>query len=129
MEALGASIIKDLQAPAIVYLRGELGTGKTTLVRGALRAMGYEGPVKSPTFTIVESYSIGSLDIHHFDLYRISDPEELDFIGIREYFSDTSICFFEWPDRGKSVIPAPSIEIQIDHAGDYRKVQTAIHVD
>lgn len=129
MEDLGASLVKNLRAPAIVYLRGELGTGKTTLVRGALRALGHHGLVKSPTFTIVESYSLAQLDIHHFDLYRISDPEELDFIGIREYFSDSSICFFEWPDQGGSVIPAPTIEIQISHAGDQRKVKIATHVD
>ena len=120
MEALGARIIQQLSTPAIVYLSGELGAGKTTLVRGALRSLGYQGLVKSPTFTLVESYSLPAYQIHHFDLYRISDPEELDFIGIREYASESSILFFEWPQKGQNFIPPPSITIELEHAGDAR---------
>ena len=129
MEELGASLIKKIQAPAIIYLRGELGTGKTTLVRGALRAAGHPGLVKSPTFTIVESYHLTHYDIHHFDLYRISDPEELDFIGIREYFGKESIVFFEWPDQGKSMIPPADIEIQLSHADNHRHAEITTHID
>ena len=129
MEELGASLVKKIQAPCTIYLRGELGTGKTTLVRGALRALGYQGLVKSPTFTIVETYHLGQQDIHHFDLYRISDPEELDFIGIREFFGASSIVFFEWPDQGKSMIPAPDIELQLLHSGDNRLVEISTHFD
>ena len=123
MEELGASLVKKIQAPCTIYLRGELGTGKTTLVRGALRALGYQGLVKSPTFTIVETYHLGQQDIHHFDLYRISDPEELDFIGIREFFGASSIVFFEWPDKGKSMIPAPDIELQLTRHQRIRECQ------
>ena len=129
MEELGASLAKKIRAPSIVYLRGDLGTGKTTLVRGALRALGHQGLVKSPTFTIVESYHLPPYDIHHFDLYRISDPEELDYIGIREYFSESSVGFFEWPDQGKSMIPTADIEIQLLHAGDHRNVEITTHID
>ena len=123
MEALGAELVKNLQAPAVVYLRGELGTGKTTLVRGALRALGHQGPVKSPTFTLVESYSLDSLEVHHFDLYRISDPEELQWIGLREYFHHAAIGFIEWPEKGQSGLPPATVEIQIRHAGDDRHVE------
>lgn len=123
MEALGADLAKSLKTPAVVYLRGELGTGKTTLVRGALHALGYKGLVKSPTFTLVESYSLPTHEIHHFDLYRINDAEELECIGIREYFNDASIGFIEWPDNGIAAIPAPTLEIQIHHAGNDRRVE------
>lgn len=123
MEALGAEVAASLQAPAVVYLRGELGTGKTTLVRGALRALGHQGPVKSPTFTLVESYNFPQLEVHHFDLYRISDPEELQCIGMREYFQKTAICFIEWPEKGNTGIPAATLEIQIQHHGDDRHVE------
>ena len=123
MEALGAELVKNLQAPAVVYLRGELGTGKTTLVRGALRALGHRGSVKSPTFTIVESYPLKSLEVHHFDLYRITDPEELQWIGLREYFHNQAIGFIEWPEKGQSGIPPATVEVQIFHAGDHRRVE------
>ena len=112
MEALGAEIITGLKNSTTIYLRGELGTGKTTLVRGALRALGHAGLVKSPTFTLVESYALPQFNIHHFDLYRISDPEELDFIGIREYLAETSLLFFEWPDQGNPFIPPADLENQ-----------------
>jgi tRNA threonylcarbamoyladenosine biosynthesis protein TsaE len=115
MEALGASLVKGLSLPAVVYLRGDLGAGKTTLVRGALRELGYEGLVKSPTFTIVESYELPDLEVHHFDLYRISDPEELDYIGLGEYQTSPGICFFEWPDLGKSMVPPATLEVDITY--------------
>lgn len=123
MEALGAELAATLQTPAVVYLHGELGTGKTTLVRGALRALGHQGSVKSPTFTLVESYKFKQGDVHHFDLYRISDPEELECIGMREYFQEDAICFIEWPDKGRAGIPAATLEIHIQHHGDDREVE------
>lgn len=122
METLGATIMAPLKAPACIYLRGELGAGKTTLVRGALRQQQYSGLVKSPTFTLVESYSLTDFDMHHFDLYRISDPEELDYIGLDEYYTDSSICIFEWPDLGKTMIPKATIEIQIAYHAQGREV-------
>jgi tRNA threonylcarbamoyladenosine biosynthesis protein TsaE len=120
MEDFGGKVLATAQMPAVIYLCGELGTGKTTFVRGALRSLGYQGLVKSPTFTVVESYSLNQRDIHHFDLYRISDPEELDFIGIRDYASSRSILFFEWPEKGQAFIPPATLKISLRHAGSSR---------
>ena len=115
METLGAQVARTLTAPCIVYLRGDLGAGKTTLVRGALRELGHQGHVKSPTFTLVESYSLANLEIHHFDLYRVTDPAELDYIGISEYLHSHSICWFEWPDLGAHMVPKANLEITIHY--------------
>lgn len=125
MEAMGATIAKHLKAstmPAIVYLHGDLGAGKTTLVRGALHELGHRGLVKSPTFTLVETYSLPPYEIYHFDLYRISDPEELDYIGIREFSTEQSLCFIEWPELGKSMVPKPTLEINIEYHAQGRMV-------
>lgn len=127
MEAFGGKLLASVRLPAVIYLYGELGTGKTTFVRGALRALGYQGLVKSPTFTVVESYSVNQHTIHHFDLYRISDPEELDFIGIRDYASDSSITFFEWPEKGQTFIPAATLKITLRHAGTARLAEIESH--
>jgi len=122
MEALGAHLIQPLDKPAIIYLHGDLGAGKTTLVRGALHGLGHEGLVKSPTFTLVETYSLASIEVYHFDLYRISDPEELDYVGIREFCSGSNICFIEWPNLGKPLIPKATMEISIEYIPEGRQV-------
>ncbi|MDW3095333.1 MAG: tRNA (adenosine(37)-N6)-threonylcarbamoyltransferase complex ATPase subunit type 1 TsaE [Gammaproteobacteria bacterium] len=122
MEALGAKLVKDISTPAVIYLHGDLGAGKTTLVRGAVHQLGHQGLVKSPTFTLVETYSFPSLEVYHFDLYRISDPEELEYIGIREFSSGPSICFIEWPNLGKPLIPKATMEISIEYVQQGRQV-------
>jgi len=127
MEEIGATLIKDLATPAIIYLHGDLGAGKTTLVRGALRGLGHEGLVKSPTFTLVETYSFDSLEVYHFDLYRISDPEELDYIGIREFCSGSNICFIEWPNLGKPLVPKATMEISIEYVPEGRQLSIEKH--
>ncbi len=122
MEALGQKLASLCPPGCKLFLQGELGAGKTTLVRGFLRGHGYEGIVKSPTYTLVEPYQLNDLEIYHFDLYRINNPEELESIGIRDYFSGSGICLLEWPEKGATLLGSPDIFIQIQYQDDQRKV-------
>lgn len=122
MMALGASLAQTCQGNEIIYLQGNLGAGKTTLVRGFLRSLGYEGNVKSPTFTLVEPYKIDSKIIYHFDLYRLTDPEELEYIGIRDYFGQNAILLIEWPEYAGDLLPPADIICAIEIIGDEREV-------
>ncbi len=118
-EQYGAALWTILPESGVIFLQGELGAGKTTLVRGFLRAAGFTGAVKSPTFTLVEEYTLNERKIFHFDLYRLSDPEELEWIGIRDYFAENCLCFIEWAERGKNFLPAPDaiISLTVQHLG------------
>jgi tRNA threonylcarbamoyladenosine biosynthesis protein TsaE len=122
MQALGAKLARASQSHGVIYLEGELGTGKTTLVRGLLRGLGHKGAVKSPTFTLVEPYMVNGLPVYHFDLYRLSDPEELEFMGLRDYFSAESLCLIEWPQLGGELLPPADLLIGLEHAGPARDV-------
>ena len=104
--ALGAELASGLEAGMVIYLAGELGAGKTTLARGVLRALGYGGKVKSPTFTLVELYEVSSLYLYHFDFYRFDDPRELADAGLRDYFNPDSVCLVEWPEKAAGLPPA-----------------------
>lgn len=124
---LGAALASRLSAGQCVYLSGDLGAGKTTLVRGLLRALGHGGSVKSPTYTLVEPYEVGGVHIYHFDLYRLGDPEELEMIGIRDYFDGHALCVLEWPERGSGVIPTPdlTVTLAVEKQGRYAKLEWA----
>ena len=121
--AIGARVASCLKGGEIIYLKGELGTGKTTLVRGALNKLGHMGSVKSPTYTIVEPYSIDDHVIYHFDLYRLDDPEELESLGIRDYCDGQSICFFEWPEKGGNLLPNADINLELTYFENTREVE------
>jgi len=115
-EELGRRLAALLHPPCIVYLEGDLGTGKTTLTRGILRGLGYQGPVPSPTFTLLEPYDLGTCRLYHLDLYRLGDPEELEYLGLRDLLDRDSLLFVEWPQRGRGLLPAADLEIHLAYA-------------
>jgi tRNA threonylcarbamoyladenosine biosynthesis protein TsaE len=122
-EALGRLLALNCQPPCIVYLLGDLGAGKTTLARGFLRGVGYQGRVKSPTYTLLEPYDLGVVSCYHFDLYRLSDPGELEFLGIEDLLTHNAYMLIEWPEKGEGGLPAADLMVKIGHLGDSRQVK------
>lgn len=120
--ALGARLA-TLPAGLLVTLQGDLGAGKTTLVRGWLRALGHAGAVKSPTYTLVEPYTVGGADIMHFDLYRLADEEELDGIGFRDYLASGASCLVEWPERAPGALRGAALAVSLAVSGDGRRAR------
>lgn len=118
--ALGARLARTLEGGVTIWLQGDLGAGKTTLVRGLLRALGHAGKVKSPTYTLVEPYVVSGLYLYHFDLYRFVDPEEWDAAGFRDYFNPQSVCLVEWPGKAAGLVPGPDVEILLSPEGSGR---------
>ena len=110
--------------PLIIYLQGELGAGKTTFARGLISAMGHTGKVKSPTFTLVETYDLNQTRLYHFDLYRLNDPQELEYIGVRELVGEQDIiCLIEWPDKGGKQVPMADLVVNLEYQGDRRTLE------
>jgi len=105
---------------ATVFLRGHLGAGKTTFTRGVLSAFGHHSAVKSPTYTLVEPYDFPEGSVYHFDLYRLGEPEELEYMGIRDYFNPNSWCLIEWDERGEGILPAPDLIVNLSKSGTGR---------
>jgi len=123
MLRFGAQLADATDGRGAVLISGDLGAGKTTLCRGLLHHMGHEGSVKSPTFTLVEPYEINGVCVYHFDLYRLSHPDELDYVGIDEYFSDDTLCLVEWPEKADGSLPSHDLELAIDVAGEKRNIR------
>lgn len=122
MVAFGEKLAALAQTGGVIFLHGDLGMGKTTLCRGVLHGFGHTGAVKSPTYTLVEPYETASGRVYHFDLYRLSDPEELEYLGIRDYFDGESLSLIEWPERGAGALPQADLEISIERAGAGRRL-------
>jgi tRNA threonylcarbamoyladenosine biosynthesis protein TsaE len=118
--ALGAVLATTLEPGLTIYLRGELGAGKTTVIRGLLRALGHQGIVRSPTYTLVEVYELSRLHLHHFDFYRFRDPREWIDAGFRESFNGANVSLIEWPEKAAGSVPPADVEITLEPSGSGR---------
>ena len=123
MRSLGQKVAGAGESAGIIYLEGELGAGKTTFARGVIQHFGISSRVKSPTYTLVEPYTIRGIRIYHFDFYRLSDPEELEYIGARDYFGEGALCLIEWPERGQPLVPPPDLTVRISFESIGRHVE------
>lgn len=127
--ALAQRLAARLKPGIVIYLQGDLGAGKTTLVRGMLNALGYGGRVKSPTYTLVEPYHVAGLEFRHFDLYRLRDEEEWEAAGFRDEFDGHNIFFIEWPENAQGLIPQADMEIVFEIMENGRKVEISANTE
>lgn len=124
--AFAARVASHLSAPCVLGLNGHLGAGKTTFVRAMLGALGVEGSIKSPTFSMVETYTLPTMDIHHFDWYRMDDPRALEALGLRDYFSSHALCLIEWFERGAPYVTLCDLLFTWSSAGEYARTLTCV---
>lgn len=127
--ALARRLATQLKPGMVIYLRGDLGAGKTTLVRGMLNALGYSGRVKSPTYTLVEPYHVAGLNLRHFDLYRLHDEAEWDAAGFRDEFDGHNIFFIEWPEKARGLAPQADVEINLTILNGGRKAEVRANTE
>lgn len=120
---LGGELAVAMTQGAVIYLHGDLGAGKTTLTRGFLRRLGHEGKVKSPTYTLVEPYELAGRHVYHFDFYRLETAQELEHIGIHDYFFPNAICLIEWPQKGFPLLPPADLACYIEIRDKSREVR------
>lgn len=121
--AFAACVRTSVRAPLTLWLTGELGSGKTTFSRGFIRALGYDGDVVSPTYTLLESYEAGGLNVLHFDLYRLGSAREFEEIGAQESLDECDICLIEWAEKVSSGLPAPDVALRFEYAGEARRIE------
>jgi tRNA threonylcarbamoyladenosine biosynthesis protein TsaE len=124
---LGAALAGGVAPGRVLHLSGELGSGKTTIVRGLLRALGVTGPIKSPTYAWVEPYALSSLDLYHFDFFRLADKNAWLSSGLRDYFRPEAACLVEWPERARDLLSLPDVSVHLDYEGEARRARLEAH--
>lgn len=127
LRQLALAFGRCLRAPLVIYLQGDLGSGKTTFARALIQGLGYSGRVKSPTYGLLESYQVGGFDFLHLDLYRIENPAELEYLAISEQFTENGVLLIEWPEKALETLPAADIRMIFKESGEIRSIEFEVN--